>query len=230
MTGLLWQRLHGGSTHLPIVLLPLSLVFDLIALRQRDSATRRAFNSAALALAFTGLAGGCAAVIAGLAMTHGELLGTGKEKVHHLFVWPAMTLSVALGAARFFFRRNLTGARLWSYLAGTGIVSMLMLGVGYSGGELLLQSPTANVSSRQQPADMARGRDLFVMNCAHCHGQDARGTDEGPDLTKFHKSDARIFSAVKNGIKGEMPRFDQKLSDADVGDLVRFIRSLNSSV
>jgi Cytochrome C oxidase, cbb3-type, subunit III len=68
-----------------------------------------------------------------------------------------------------------------------------------------------------------RGRDLFLMNCAHCHGDDARGTEEGPDLTKFQKSEARIASVVKNGIKGEMPRFGQKLTAADVKMLIRFI-------
>ena len=65
------------------------------------------------------------------------------------------------------------------------------------------------------------------MNCAHCHGDDARGTDEAPDLTKFHKSEARIASVVKNGIKGEMPRFGQKLTDENVRLLTLFLRSVN---
>ena len=65
------------------------------------------------------------------------------------------------------------------------------------------------------------------MNCAHCHGDDARGTEEGPDLTRFNKSEARITSVVKKGIKGEMPRFGRKLTDVDEQLLIRFIRSLN---
>src|SRR6266576_6227877 len=32
---------------------------------------------------------------------------------------------------------------------------------------------------------------LFDRNCAHCHGDDARG-DEGPSLYNLRKSDARI--------------------------------------
>ena len=71
---------------------------------------------------------------------------------------------------------------------------------------------------------------LFLKNCAHCHGDDARGTDEAPDLTKFHKSEAHIATVVKNGIKGEMPRFGQKLTDDDVKMLIRFILSLNGRV
>ena len=74
---------------------------------------------------------------------------------------------------------------------------------------------------------VTRGHDLFLMNCAHCHGDDAHGSEEAPDLTKFNKSEARIASVVKNGIKGEMPSFGEKLTDADVQMLIRFIRSLN---
>jgi mono/diheme cytochrome c family protein len=63
------------------------------------------------------------------------------------------------------------------------------------------------------------------LNCAHCHGADARG-DEGPDLHGVTKSDARITSLIKNGKKGEMPKFASKLSDSDIQDLVAFVRSL----
>jgi len=70
-----------------------------------------------------------------------------------------------------------------------------------------------------------QGYKLFLLNCAHCHGTDARG-DEGPDLHGVTKSDARITSMIKNGVKGEMPKFGAKLSDADVQALIAFVRSL----
>ncbi len=70
-----------------------------------------------------------------------------------------------------------------------------------------------------------QGFTLFMMNCAHCHGNDARG-DEGPDLHGVTKSDARIASLIKNGVPGEMPKFGAKLTDVDVGALIAFIRSL----
>ena len=66
---------------------------------------------------------------------------------------------------------------------------------------------------------------MFLMNCAHCHAADATG-DEGPDLHGLHKSDARLAAIIKNGIKGEMPKFGAKLSDADVQALTAFIHSL----
>ena len=70
-----------------------------------------------------------------------------------------------------------------------------------------------------------QGYKLFLLNCAHCHGADARG-DEGPDLHGVTKSDQRIIKIIQNGIKGEMPKFSAKLSDSDMRSLVAFIRTL----
>ena len=73
-----------------------------------------------------------------------------------------------------------------------------------------------------------QGYTLFLRNCAHCHGSDARG-DEGPNLHGVTKSDARISSLIKNGIKGEMPKFGEKLTDTDVQALIAFVRSLKDT-
>ena len=77
-------------------------------------------------------------------------------------------------------------------------------------------------------ADATYGRHLFLMNCAHCHGDDARG-DEGPDLHGLRKSDARIHQVITAGIKGEMPSFGSKLSESDVRALTTYLRTLTSS-
>jgi len=71
------------------------------------------------------------------------------------------------------------------------------------------------------------GYRLFDYNCAHCHGDDARG-DEGPDLHDLRKSDARIEKIIKNGIKGEMPSFGKKFNDADVQALIAWLRTLKA--
>ncbi len=75
------------------------------------------------------------------------------------------------------------------------------------------------------PSLVETGRHLYLFNCAHCHADDASG-DEGPDLHGLKRSDARIASLILNGIKGEMPRFNQKLSEADVKALTAFLREL----
>jgi mono/diheme cytochrome c family protein len=69
------------------------------------------------------------------------------------------------------------------------------------------------------------GYKLFMLNCAHCHGQDARG-EEGPDLHGVAKSDQRIAAIIQNGIKGEMPKFSAKLDATETQSLIAFIRTL----
>jgi mono/diheme cytochrome c family protein len=87
-----------------------------------------------------------------------------------------------------------------------------------AGADEALAIPPAGTAANQ-------GCKLFMLNCAHCHGTDAHG-DEGPDLHGVTKSDARITSMIKNGVKGRMPKFGAKLSDAEVRALIAFVRSL----
>ena len=84
----------------------------------------------------------------------------------------------------------------------------------------------AATQSPELTADAVRGRHLFVMNCAHCHGDDARG-DEGPDLHDPHRSDARIHEVITAGIKSEMHSFGKKLGDSDVQHLIAYLRTLH---
>jgi mono/diheme cytochrome c family protein len=87
---------------------------------------------------------------------------------------------------------------------------------------------TQRQNSGAQPLDpklVAGGRKLFLLNCAHCHADDATG-DEGPDLHGLHKTDERLRLLIKKGIKGEMPRFNEKLPDLDLDALVAYLNSL----
>ncbi len=233
MNAMFWQRLHGGSTHFPIVLLLASVAFDFMARPLRDLSLRRGLHAAGLGSAIVGVLGGCGAVVSGLVMTGGHILGDGQEKMHHLFVWPAFSLAFALVAWRLSRREKFSPRYLGLYLAGMSTASALVMGAGYWGGEMLLgaetetDSASALDSAVDENALVSRGHELFLMNCAHCHGGDARGTAEAPNLATRHRSDARIASVVKNGIKGQMPRFNQKLHDEDVRVLIHFLRSLN---
>src|SRR5262245_23396160 len=230
MDALFLERLHGASTHLPIVLPPISVVLDFLGRRTRDERSRPVYHRMGMTLAVTGVAGSFVAIAAGLAMSGGKVVGSGMEKLHHLFVWPAFALIVILMAWRLLTRLRFTPRTFSVYFVGMSLGSTLMVGAAYWGGEMVLHAGPIPVAGATNTASATvtidRGHDLFLMNCAHCHGDDARGTEEGPDLTRFHKSDARIASVVKNGIKGEMPRFDKKLGDDDVAALIQFIRSL----
>jgi mono/diheme cytochrome c family protein len=74
-------------------------------------------------------------------------------------------------------------------------------------------------------AGVIAGRSLFLKNCAHCHGDDARG-DEGPDLHGLSESDDWIARRIRNGVKGEMTAFGAKFSPDDVGTIIAYLRTL----
>ena len=113
-----------------------------------------------------------------------------------------------------------------------------LLGVTF-GLSPLLQPATAAAAKEQSikiasaaasPAlagEAKRGQSLFDRNCAHCHGDDARG-DEGPSLYDLKKSDARVSKTIKEGIQGEMPKFGAKFNDADIRALIAYVRTLKS--
>ncbi len=83
-------------------------------------------------------------------------------------------------------------------------------------------------STPTSPALVSHGRKLFLKNCAHCHGIDARG-DEGPDLHDEEVSDRYIVRVITRGIPHEMPSFAKKLDGDDLGALTAYVRSLRDS-
>jgi mono/diheme cytochrome c family protein len=75
---------------------------------------------------------------------------------------------------------------------------------------------------------------LYKSKCQACHGADGKGdTAAGKKLgaRDFHSpgvgkmSDQELFEATKNG-KGKMPGYGNKLTDDQIKELVKYIRSL----
>jgi mono/diheme cytochrome c family protein len=249
MNAAFWQRIHGGSTHLPMVLVLASVVFDFVAWRSRDEVLRRGLHAAGFGSAVIAMLGGIGAVIGGLIMTRGRVLGSGYEKLHHLFVWPAFSLCVVFVTWRLFKRQQMSQRGLGIYLAGMSVAAALMMGAGYWGGEMLLdretgsaaapslfgvpalagslphEGGTPNSSASDQTALIDAGRQLFLKNCAHCHGADAHG-DEGPDLHNLDWTDGQIATRIRNGKKGQMTAFAGKFSAQQINDVVAYLRTL----
>ncbi len=90
------------------------------------------------------------------------------------------------------------------------------------------------------PADevsVQRGRVLFEINCAQCHGPGGQGngpiaaliTNKPANLTlpaTQSKSDGTLFLTISNGVAGRMPALNENLTVRDRWDLVNFIRTL----
>jgi cytochrome c6 len=74
---------------------------------------------------------------------------------------------------------------------------------------------------------------LYKSKCQVCHGPDGRGSAAGQKIgvKDFHSpeiqklTDAELFEATKQG-KGKMPAYDKKLTDDQIKQLVKYIRSL----
>ncbi|HEY6182172.1 MAG TPA: cytochrome c [Terriglobales bacterium] len=74
---------------------------------------------------------------------------------------------------------------------------------------------------------------LYKSKCQVCHGADGKGSPAGQKLgvKDFHspevakESDAELFKITKEG-KGKMPSYDKKLSDDQIKELIKYIRSL----
>jgi len=87
------------------------------------------------------------------------------------------------------------------------------------------------------PASIARGAELFHINCVMCHGQLGKG--DGPvsvylqnkpaDLTNLPVqalSDGGIFLTVSQGIHGKMPALNENLTVRERWDVVNYVRTL----
>jgi len=82
--------------------------------------------------------------------------------------------------------------------------------------------------------DVANGQKAYNAKCASCHGPDGKGQTAAGKTTKARdfnldevkkESDAVWTEIIVKG-KNKMPSYDKKLSDAEVKDVVAYIRTL----
>lgn len=93
---------------------------------------------------------------------------------------------------------------------------------------VLLAFAAGTASSAQDAATLYKGK------CQVCHGADGKGdTAMGKklEIKDFHApevaklSDGDLFDITKKG-KNKMPAYDGKLTDTQIKDLVKYIRTL----
>jgi ubiquinol-cytochrome c reductase cytochrome c subunit len=105
-----------------------------------------------------------------------------------------------------------------------GPVAAVVLGVG-------LHTASAAGGRPSQNADaVERGRELYVVGCASCHGPSGEGTDQGPDLrgvgaaaADFQLSTGRMPSAApdRQSVTKRSP-----YTKREIADLVAYVASL----
>jgi cbb3-type cytochrome c oxidase subunit III len=85
---------------------------------------------------------------------------------------------------------------------------------------------------------IARGKQVYLVNCVECHDQDGKGLNRRDfnstvpaDLTDpddwLHGTTAEaIFASIREGTKQDMPPYKGKLEDEQIWHIVNFVRSL----
>ena len=91
--------------------------------------------------------------------------------------------------------------------------------------------------TKADDASIARGAELYAINCKMCHGQTAEGNgpiaaflaNKPANLTSpvvQSKSDGSIFLTITNGVAGKMPALNENFLVSERWDLVNYIRTL----
>ena len=92
----------------------------------------------------------------------------------------------------------------------------------------------------QRPAVLAAGKSLFEINCAVCHGNNARGNGTvrfllrvpPADLTAgvaAQRSDGYLYATIRNG-SIVMPSYADAMSSQERWEVVLYLRSLQGKV
>lgn len=83
----------------------------------------------------------------------------------------------------------------------------------------------------KSPDALRIGRNLFMNNCATCHGSDARGAPGFPNLTDkdwlFGGTPEAILQTISYGRNSAMPAWHGMLGDAGVEDMLAYVLGLS---
>lgn len=94
----------------------------------------------------------------------------------------------------------------------------------------------AKQGAKRVPAEFQKGEAKFDANCARCHGEQGRGTNQGPPLVHKiyepnHHGDPAFQRAAANGVRahhwtfGDMPKI-AGVTPEDVDQITKYIRWL----
>jgi cytochrome c oxidase cbb3-type subunit 3 len=86
--------------------------------------------------------------------------------------------------------------------------------------------------STRPNADLAKGKELFIANCAACHGEDGRGNRDlgAPNLTSrnylYGSDEKTIIETITQGRGGVMPGWVTRLDETTVKSLAVYVHAL----
>lgn len=94
---------------------------------------------------------------------------------------------------------------------------------------LMVSLPPARAQQPASPAPdngQADVKQLFGTTCGWCHSDGGRAAGKGPQLMDTKRDDDFIRNRIKNGKPGAMPAFGATFSDAQIDEIIKYIRGL----
>jgi mono/diheme cytochrome c family protein len=85
------------------------------------------------------------------------------------------------------------------------------------------QQPAAAPAPDNAPFDVGQ---LFASTCGFCHSDGGRVAGRGPQLMDSPRDDDFLRNRIKTGKQGAMPAFGEAFSDAQIEDIIKYIRAL----
>ena len=79
---------------------------------------------------------------------------------------------------------------------------------------------------RAVPTHPSMSTQLFASTCGWCHSDGGRAAGKGPQLMNSARSDDFIRNRIKTGKEGAMPAFGQAFDDAQIDEIIKYIRAL----
>jgi mono/diheme cytochrome c family protein len=67
---------------------------------------------------------------------------------------------------------------------------------------------------------------LFATTCGWCHSDGGRAPGKGPQLMDSARTDDFLRNRIKTGKEGAMPAFGSVYNDAQIDDIIKYIRAL----
>ena len=134
----LWPKAHGATTHFPIALALMAVLAEVAAFVGAERPVARTLHAVGYWTILLGAVGSVGAVVSGLLMTKGSVLGHDTLRRHHLFVWPAFALLVGLATWRVLIGGRASRGAMGVYLLGLAAMAGLMAAAGYYGAEMMI--------------------------------------------------------------------------------------------
>jgi uncharacterized membrane protein len=133
-----WDRIHGGSTHLPIALALTSALLDGVGSLAPSGKIRENLRFSGYFTLLLATLGAVPAVVSGLMLTNWDVLGSGVTLLHHYFVWPSFGLLIGLTVWRSIVRHRTSRIGFSIYLIAVLTTAVLVSIAGFWGGEMVL--------------------------------------------------------------------------------------------